>query len=246
MPTQRALGDRQVIAHEVELRELRLLREVRLARVGDADLAPVDRRGPRLPLSCPRRRGYISARGRHEARRPRHAPRARRADHPRRGGPAVLPRARVRERRASHRGAGDRPRQAHGKELQKIEGIGKSTADEDPRAARDGQGREARGAARRSTRRASSRSCASRGSGPRRCNRLRAELGVQSIDDLRACARRARGCAALKGFGAEVGGEARAVAGAARRARVARSHADLGRAAARRSASSRDCSRCPA
>ena len=70
-------------------------------------------------------------------------------------------------------------------ELQKIEGIGKSTADEDPRAARDRQGRQARGAAREAPARAWSRCCASRAWGPRRCKRLRAELGVQSIDDLR-------------------------------------------------------------
>ena len=53
-------------------------------------------------------------------------------------------------------------------ELQQIQGIGKSTADEDPRAARDGQGEEARGAAREAPARASSRCCASRASGRRR------------------------------------------------------------------------------
>ena len=38
-----ARRDRQVVAHEVELRELRLLGEIRLVGVGDTDLASVDR-----------------------------------------------------------------------------------------------------------------------------------------------------------------------------------------------------------
>ena len=80
---------------------------------------------------------------------------------------------------------------------------------EDPRAARDRQGREARGAARRSTRPAWSRCCASRASGPKALKRLRAELGV-AVDRRPARARwPSTSCATLKGFGAEVGGEAR-------------------------------------
>ena len=39
---QRAGRDRQVVPHDVELGELRLAREVGLARVGDPDLAPLD------------------------------------------------------------------------------------------------------------------------------------------------------------------------------------------------------------
>ena len=39
-PREGARRDGQVVAHDVELRELRVLREIRLARVGDADFAP--------------------------------------------------------------------------------------------------------------------------------------------------------------------------------------------------------------
>ena len=41
-PTQRARRDRQVIAHQIEFGQLRLLREIRLVRMRHADLAPVD------------------------------------------------------------------------------------------------------------------------------------------------------------------------------------------------------------
>ena len=40
---ERAVGDREVVLHEVELRELDVSREVRLVRIRDPDLATVDR-----------------------------------------------------------------------------------------------------------------------------------------------------------------------------------------------------------
>ena len=91
---------------------------------------------------------------------------------------------------------------------------------EDPRAARDGQGREARGAARRSTRAAWSRCCASRASGPKAVQ-APARRARRAVDRRSARARSpSTSCATLKGFGAEVRGEARAGAGAARRSRA--------------------------
>ena len=54
---QRAFRDRQVVRDQLELREPQLLREVRLARVGDADLAARDLENSRLFLGH-RVRGY--------------------------------------------------------------------------------------------------------------------------------------------------------------------------------------------
>ena len=84
------------------------------------------------------------------------------------------------------------------KELQKIDGIGKSTAEKIRELLETGKVAEARGAPRRSTRRAWSRCCASRGWGRRRVKRLRAELGVQSVDDLARVARRAQAARAAR------------------------------------------------
>ena len=57
---QRARRDREVVAHEVELGELHLAREIGLVRVRDADLATVDREhrgfrflGHDFRLPCP-------------------------------------------------------------------------------------------------------------------------------------------------------------------------------------------------
>ena len=88
-------------------------------------------------------------------------------------------------------------------------------------------------AARRSTRASVVALLRIQGLGPKALKRLRAELGVQSIDDLRRVLAEHK-LRALKGFGAEVRGEARASARAPRRAGRGRAHADLGRAAARR------------
>ena len=116
------------------------------------------------------------------------------------------------------------------KELQKIDGIGKSTAAKIRELLETGKVAEARGAARRSTRRAWWRSCASRASGRRRVKRLRAELGVQSIDDLRQALAEHK-LRDAQGLRAEVRGEAGRVAGAPRRAGADRADADLGGAA---------------
>ena len=160
------------------------------------------------------------ARGRRETGRARHAARAGRADDPRRGrsasrsacAPTRAPRRRSR-RTATDLGklsvagaAEDRGRrQEHGRE--------------DPRAAsRPARSRSSRACA-PSTRPPWWRCCASRASGPKAVKRLRAELGVQSIDDLRRVLAEHK-LRDLKGFGAEVGGEAGPVAGAPRRSRA--------------------------
>ena len=63
---QRAGRHREVVADEVELRELRLPREIGLVRVGDPDLAPVDREhrrfrclGHDFRLACLMRHGKV-------------------------------------------------------------------------------------------------------------------------------------------------------------------------------------------
>ena len=186
------------------------------------------------------------ARGRHETGRARHAARARRADDPRRGrsatrsacAPTRAPRSRSRRRRSDlgkltvAGAAEDRGRrQEHRRE--------------DPRADRDRQGREARGAAREAPARAWWRCCASRASARRRSSGCAPSWASQSIDDLRRVLAEHK-LRDLKGFGAEVRGEAGPVAGAPRAAGVDRAHADLGGAAAGARGSSRAWRRCRA
>ena len=240
------VGDREVVADEVELGELRLFAEIRLARVGDADLAARRWREPRLSSSA------LTAPRLHQASWPTRSktsstcfassPSSPMLDE---GDPQSF-RVRAYESAAQAIAAQATDLgELTAKELQKIEGIGKSTAGEDPRAPRDREGREARGAARRSTR--ASVVALLRDPGPR------AEGGdassapssaSQSIDDLRKALaeHKVRGAQGLR---PEVGGQARAVARAARRARVDRSHAHLGRAAARRAGSWRACCEVP-
>ena len=115
-------------------------------------------------------------------------------------------------------------------ELQKIEGIGKSTAEKIRELIETGKV-------------PSSRRCAQKhppavvallriqGLGPKALKRLRAELGVGSIDDLRRVLARAQ-AARPQGLRTEVGGQPDAVAGAPGAAGRRRAHADLGGAAA--------------
>ena len=117
----------------------------------------------------------------------------------RRGRPAVVPRARLRERGAGDRRAGDRPRQAHRRRSSRRS---RASARAPPRrsasCSRPGKVDEARGAAREAPARAWSRCCASRGSGPKALAQLRAELGVR-VDRRPARARSpSTGCASSR------------------------------------------------
>ena len=130
------------------------------------------------------------------------------------------------------------------KELQKIDGIGKSTAEKIRELLETGK------VAKLEALRAEAPAgvvalLRIQGLGPKALQRLRAELGVQSIDDLRARARRAQ-AARAEGLRREVRGEARAVAGAPRGAGRGRAHADLGRAAAGRAHRRAPARACPA
>ncbi len=162
------------------------------------------------------------------------------------GDPAVVPRARVRERRASDRRAGDRPRpSSSAKELAEDRRHRQEHGGEDPRASRDGQGGEARRPPRRSTLRASSRSCASRALARRRssgcapssaCSRSTISGAFWPTTQLRE----------LKGFGPKSEEKLRSRSRTARRAGLDRAHPHRGGAAARRTHRRAACSRCPA
>ena len=151
----------------------------------------------------------MSGHGRHEAGRARHAARAGRADHARRGRPAVVPRARLRERRARDRRAGHRPRHADRQGAAEDRGHRQEHRRQDPRAARDRQGGEARGAARRSTRASVVALLRIQGLGPEGGARGCAPSSAsQSIDDLRAALAEHK-LRELEGLRREVRGEAR-------------------------------------
>ena len=140
-------------------------------------------------------------RGGYEARSPRHAPRARRAHRPRRGRPQSF-RARAYETAAQSIAAqGTDLGELSVKELQLLQGIGKSTA------AKVKELIEAGKVERLEELRAKHPASVVallriQGVGPKAVQKLRAELGVQSIADLRAAlaSKKVRG---LKGFGAK-------------------------------------------
>ena len=152
-----------------------------------------------------------------EARRARHAARAGRADDPRRGRSAVVPRARLRERRAVDHGAGDRPGQAdRRRSCRRSRASARAPPRRSASCSRPARSRSSRGCA-RSTRPRVVALLRIQGLGPKAVKRLRAELGVASIDDLRRVLAEHK-LRDLKGFGAEVRGEADPVAGAPRAA----------------------------
>ena len=127
--------------------------------------------------------------------------------------------------------AGERDRRAHGEGAPADRGDRQGHRGEDPRAARDGQGREARGAAPKAPagRRRAAAHPGPRAEGARQAAR-RARRGV----DRRPAPRARRAPRARpRGIRREVRGEARARDPAARRAGRGRPHADLGGAAAR-------------
>ena len=149
--------------------------------------------------------------------------------HARRGRPAVVPRARLRERGAGDRRAGHRPRRAHGEGAPADPGHRQEHRRQDPRAARD------RPVAKLEALRAKHPPSVVallriQGLGPKALRKLRASSASASIDDLRARARRAPRARA-----------ARASARSPRRSSRARSRASTRRA---RSTARRSRSRC--
>ena len=86
------------------------------------------------------------------------------------------------------------------KELQKIEGIGKSTAEKIRELLETGKVAKLEALRAEAPAERGGACCASRASGPKALKRLRAELGVQSIDDLRRVLAEHK-LRELKGFG---------------------------------------------
>ncbi len=169
--------------------------------------------------------------GRYEARRSRHASRPRGAHDARRGRPAVVSRACLRERRPGDRCASDGSRKAHGQGASEDRGHRQKHRRQDPRAARDGQSHEARGLAAKTS---VERRCAASDPRARTEGRCQAAGGAGGSVHRRPPKGPGRAQASrAQGFRCEVRGEARAIARAARRARVGRPHADFGRASAR-------------
>ena len=159
----------------------------------DADLAARRSRGPRGASSLAIAARLHLRRGRYEAGRARHAARAGRAHHARRGRPAVVPRARLRERGAGDRRAGDRPRRAHRQGAPADRGHRQEhRRRRSASCSRPGRVAEARGAARRSTRASVVALLRIQGLGPKAVARLRAELGVAVDRRPAARARRAQ------------------------------------------------------
>ena len=118
------------------------------------------------------------------------------------------------------------------KELQKIEGVGKSTAAKIRELLETGKVDKLEEL--RAKHPASVVALMRiQGLGPKAVKRLRAELGVQSLDDLRKALAEHK-LRALKGFGEKSEEKLAQVARAPRRAGRARAHAHLGRAAAGR------------
>ena len=130
------------------------------------------------------------------------------------------------------------------KELQQIEGIGKSTAEKIRELLETGKVAKLE-ALRAKHPRSVVALLRIQGLGPKAVKRLRDELGVQSIDDLRAALARAARCASSKGFGAEVRGEAGADRSRGSSAQGAASRTPISVALPLASASSRACARCP-
>ena len=242
---ERAVRDRQVVANQVQLGELRLLRKIGLAGMGDADLAPAhvqdlgilflghgakattsimsDTKQDVLDMLRELAELTMLEEGDPQSFRVR----------------AYESAAQAIAAQANDLGQLDRQGAAEDR------GHRQEHRREDPRAARDRQGRRSSRRCARSTRRRVVALLRIQGLGPKAVQRLRAELGVQSIDDLRRALAEHK-LRALKGFGAEVGGEAGRVAGAPRGAGRGRAHADLGRAAARRAHRRAPARRCRA
>ena len=181
---QRARRDGQVVADDVELGELRLLREVGLARVGDADLAALDRED----LGCLflRHAGEATPRVMADTKQDvldmlRELAELTMLDE---GDPqSFRVRAYESAAQAIAAQATDLGRLT-AKELQKIQGIGKSTAAKIRELLETGKVEKLEGL--RAKHPASVVALLRiQGLGPEGRDRLRAELGVQSIDDLR-------------------------------------------------------------
>ena len=199
------------------------------------DRAPRARRSRAAPapLPWPRREGYTMRHGRHEAGRARHAARARRADacstRATRSRSACAPTRAPRRRSPRRRPISARSRR---RSSSRSQGIGKSTAEKIRELLETGKVAKLEALRAEAPARAWSRCCASRASGRRRSRSCAPSSACESIDDLRSALAEHK-LRELEGLRREVGGEARAGAGAARRAGRGRPHADLGGAAAR-------------